>query len=144
MNVKQALTAFVVGAIFGIGLGISGMTMPSKVMGFLDLFGQWDPSLMFVMVGAIGVHAITYRFIRKRESPFLSTKWHVPTSNEITPKLLIGSLIFGLGWGLGGFCPGPAVTSVVSLHARPLLFVGTMIVGMFLYRFWESKTADRG
>lgn len=136
---KNGLAALVVGFIFAIGLGISGMTQPQKVVGFLDLFGNWDPSLIFVMVGGIIVHFVTYKLIRKRKSPLLSTSWHVPTKKEITPALIIGSVLFGIGWGLGGFCPGPAVTSLASFESKPLIFVLSMLVGMFLFRMVDKK-----
>jgi uncharacterized membrane protein YedE/YeeE len=136
---KNGLAALVVGFVFAIGLGISGMTQPQKVVGFLDLFGNWDPSLIFVMVGGIIVHFLTYKLIRKRKSPLLSTAWHVPTKKEITPALVIGSVLFGIGWGLGGFCPGPAVTSLASFESKPLIFVLSMLVGMFLFRLVDKK-----
>lgn len=128
------LTSFIVGFIFAIGLGISGMTQPQKVVAFLDLFGSWDPSLLFVMVGAIAIHFVSYKLIRKRKSPLFATDWQVPTKKEITPALIVGSLIFGIGWGLGGFCPGPALASLASLDYRPFIFVGSMLVGMILFK----------
>lgn len=136
---KNALAALVVGFIFAMGLGLSGMTQPQKVIGFLDLFGQWDPSLIFVMVGAILVHFVTYKLIRKKSSPLLSSHWHVPTKKEITPALLTGSFIFGIGWALGGFCPGPAITSVASFNKMPVIFVVSMLVGMLLFRLVDKK-----
>jgi uncharacterized protein len=136
---KNGLAALVVGFIFAIGLGISGMTKPQKVFGFLDIFGNWDPSLIFVMVGGIVVHFLTYKLIRKRKSPLLSAGWHVPTKKELTPSLITGSLLFGIGWGLGGFCPGPAVTSLASFELKPFVFVISMLLGMFLFRLLDSK-----
>ncbi len=136
---KNGLAALAVGFIFALGLGISGMTQPQKVIGFLDLFGQWDPSLIFVMVGGIIVHFITYRLIRKRSSPLFSTQWHVPIKKDITPALITGSFIFGVGWALGGFCPGPAVTSLASFESTPFIFVVSMIAGMFLFKILDSK-----
>lgn len=136
---KNSLVALVVGFVFAIGLGVSGMTQPQKVVGFLDLFGNWDPSLMFVMVGAILVHLIAYRFSKKLKSPLLDLKWHVPTKKEITKPLLLGSFLFGVGWGLGGYCPGPAMTSVASFELRPFIFVISMIVGMYLFKFVDKK-----
>jgi uncharacterized protein len=136
---KNALAALVVGFLFAVGLGISGMTQPQKVIGFLDLFGQWDPSLIFVMVGGITVHFLTYKLIRNRPSPLFSKQWLVPTKNEITPALIVGSLIFGIGWGLGGFCPGPAVTSLASFQLKPFVFVISMLAGMFLFRLVDKK-----
>lgn len=136
---KNNIAAFTVGFIFAIGLGISGMTQPQKVVGFLNLFGEWDPSLIFVMAGAIAVHFVTYRLIRKRATPLLAPKWHVPTKTEITPALVIGSVLFGVGWGLGGFCPGPAVTSLASFEIRPFIFVISMLVGMILFKQIDKK-----
>lgn len=136
---KNAIAALVVGFVFAIGLGLSGMTQPQKVIGFLDLFGQWDPSLIFVMVGAIVVHFITFKVIRKRNSPLFSSQWHVPTKKEITPALMIGAFIFGVGWALGGFCPGPAITSMASFDKTPFVFVISMLVGMVLFRQVDKK-----
>lgn len=136
---KNALSALAVGFIFALGLGLSGMTQPQKVIGFLDLFGNWDPSLIFVMAGAIVVHFVTYKLIRRRKSPLLSTQWHVPTKKEITPALIIGAFIFGVGWALGGFCPGPAITSLASFDKTPFVFVISMLVGMFLFRQIDKK-----
>lgn len=136
---KNAIAALVVGFIFALGLGLSGMTQPQKVIGFLDLFGQWDPSLIFVMIGAIIVHFITYKLIRKRRLPVFSTQWHVPTKNEITPALMMGAFIFGVGWALGGFCPGPAITSVASFQVTPIVFVVSMLVGMFIFKLVDKK-----
>ncbi|MFN3698306.1 MAG: DUF6691 family protein [Pseudobdellovibrio sp.] len=136
---KNALAALVVGFIFALGLGLSGMTQPQKVIGFLDLFGQWDPSLIFVMIGAIIVHFVTYKLIRKKNSPLLSSQWHVPTKKEITPALILGSFIFGVGWALGGFCPGPAVTSLASFDKTPIIFVASMLVGMLVFKVVDQK-----
>jgi uncharacterized membrane protein YedE/YeeE len=136
---KNAIAAFAVGLLFAIGLGFSGMTQPHKVIGFLDVFGQWDPSLMFVMAGAVIVHFVTYRLIRKRNSPLLTTTWHVPTSRELTPALMIGSFLFGVGWALGGFCPGPAVTSLASFTPGPVVFVVSMLVGMWTFNMLNKK-----
>jgi uncharacterized membrane protein YedE/YeeE len=136
---KNGLAALLVGFIFALGLGISGMTQPQKVLGFLDLFGNWDPSLMFVMVGAIGVHFVSYRLIRRRNSPLLSMKWHVPEKKEMTPALVGGAVIFGIGWGLAGFCPGPAITALASLSVKPLVFVVSMIGGMLIFRVVDRK-----
>lgn len=140
---KNALVALVVGFIFSLGLGLAGMTQPQKVIGFLDLFGDWDPSLMFVMIGAISVHFFTYRIIRKRNSPLLSAKWYVPTNNEITPALVGGSFIFGVGWALGGFCPGPAITSLASFDVKVITFVVSMILGMFIFKLVDKKIKFR-
>lgn len=127
------------GCFFGVGLVISGMTQPSKVIGFLDFFGDWDPSLAFVMLGAIGVHFFTYRYIAKRSAPLFAQEFLVPQRRDLNSKLLVGSGLFGVGWALAGYCPGPAVTSVVTLEPRTLVFVGTMVVGMLLQGFAASS-----
>lgn len=135
---KKNISSFVVGLVFAIGLGVSGMTQPQKVVGFLDLFGSFDPSLIFVMAGAIIVHFVTYRLIRKKDSPLLHPEWLVPTKKDITPALIIGSFIFGVGWALGGFCPGPALTSLASFELRPLIFIGSMVGGMLIFKWIDS------
>lgn len=120
---------------FGLGLGLSGMTLPSKVIGFLDVTGPWDPTLAFVMMGAIFVHAISFRLITKRTSPFLTTSFRLPTRNDIDSRLIIGALVFGLGWGLAGFCPGPAIVGLVSGIPAVFVFVASMLVGIYAHRF---------
>lgn len=141
MKSKQGIVAFISAIVFALGLGISGMTQPEKVMGFLSPLKNWDPSLMFVMVGAIAVHALALRFILKRPHPIFETKFYIPTLRQLDLRLLGGAAIFGMGWGLGGFCPGPAITSLVSGSLGPLVFVGAMAVGMLLARLAEPKPA---
>lgn len=136
---KNAVSTWFVGFLFAVGLGISGMTDPRKVIGFLDIFGKWDPSLIFVMLGSIALHFITFKIIRRRRSPLFSTEWHVPEKTKITSSLIFGSIVFGMGWGLAGYCPGPAIVSLASLEIRPLLFVGFMLVGMFLFQILDKK-----
>ncbi len=132
---RSMLTSFVSGVIFAVGLGIGGMTQPAKVIGFLDFAGNWDPSLAFVMIGAISVHAFLYRVIRKRPSPLFSPAFSLPTRTDIDLSLVGGAVIFGLGWGLAGFCPGPALTSLTSGNFSPVIFSTGMIAGMLLYEF---------
>lgn len=136
---KHAAVSFLVGLIFALGLGISGMTQPQKVIGFLDLTGAWDPSLIFVMAGAVGLHFLTYRLVRKKQTPLLDKIWHVPTSKEITPQLVVGSMMFGIGWGLAGYCPGPALTSLAGLNSRTLIFVASMVAGMIVFKLVEKQ-----
>lgn len=136
---KNNLSSFAVGFVFALGLGISGMTQPQKVIGFLDIFGKWDASLIFVMLGSILVHFITYKLIRKRNSPLLSAHWHVPQKTKLTKSLIIGSILFGVGWGLAGYCPGPALTGVGLLQSGSLLFVGSMLVGMYVFKMLDKK-----
>lgn len=137
MLARQNAIAFTVGFVFAIGLAVAGMTQPQKIIGFLSPWA-WDPSLLFAMLGAVGVHIVAYTLVRKRASPLLDTKWHVPTRKDVTSRLMIGSALFGIGWGLGGFCPGPGVTSLVSGDFQPVLFVGAMIVGMIAFKKTES------
>lgn len=137
---KNAVVSYIVGLLFAIGLGISGMTQPQKVINFLDFFRSWDPSLLFVMVGAIVIHYSAYFFIRKlRKTPLLDKEWHIPTKKDITPSLVVGSILFGIGWGLGGFCPGPAITSLFSFEIKPIAFIISMIVGMILFRIVDHR-----
>lgn len=128
---KKEIVALVSGFIFSIGLGISGMTQPQNVIGFLDL-QNWNPQLLFVMLGAVLTHAILYRIIRKRNTPMFDSVWHITTKKEINAKLIIGSAVFGIGWGIGGFCPGPAITSLVSFELNVYIFVISMLVGMYV------------
>lgn len=133
---RQNIISITVGFIFAIGLAVAGMTQPERIINFLNPW-DWDPSLLFVMIGAVGVHTIAYPLVRRRASPLLDTKWHVPTRRDVTGRLIIGSALFGIGWGLGGFCPGPGVTSLASLDLRAVLFVGAMLVGMILFKLTE-------
>jgi len=126
---RQSIVTFTVGFIFAIGLGVARMTQPQKVIAFLNV-QNWDPSLLFVMVGAIATHALFYPMIRRRHSPLFDTKWHLPTRQDITPRLILGSALFGIGWGIGGYCPGPALTSLASGDRQTIAFVAAMLAGM--------------
>ena len=130
---KQLLSAWFGGFIFAIGLGLSGMTDANKVIGFLNLAGDWDPSLAFVMVGAISVHLAFYKWGLKRETPLFSAQFYIPTRQDIDPKLLGGAALFGVGWGMGGFCPGPGLVSSAGLGTAALVFTGSMLLGMVLH-----------
>lgn len=129
------ISAFIVGLIFALGLGIGGMTQPGRVVGFLDIFGNWNPSLLFVMVGALIVHMSLYSLIRKRKTPVFASEFKIPTRTEIDRSLILGSVLFGLGWGLVGYCPAPAMTSIASLKLAPVIFVLSMLSGMVLFNF---------
>jgi uncharacterized membrane protein YedE/YeeE len=133
-------SAFVTGLCFGVGLILGGMTLPSKVVGFLDVTGDWDPSLAFVMGGALVVHLALYRWILRRPAPLLDVRFHLPTRRDLDPRLFAGAAIFGAGWGLAGYCPGPALVSVAA-GSRPLTFVAAMIAGMLLFKLQERLTA---
>lgn len=135
-------SAFIVGLIFGIGLIFGGMTNPAKVIGFLDIFGSWDPSLAFVMGGAILVGVIAFRFAKQRTTSFVGGAMHLPTSNDIDKRLVIGSVLFGAGWGMAGFCPGPAITSLGTGNPKAVIFVVAMVAGMAIFeladRYWHQ------
>lgn len=132
---KSIVTAAVCGLLFGIGLAASGMVNPAKVQGFLDLFGNWDPSLAFVMGGAVAVTAIGYPLVTKRPAPVCTAEFHIPGKKNIDANLIIGSGIFGIGWGLVGFCPGPAFSSLSLGLTSSWIFVAAMLAGMVAYRF---------
>jgi uncharacterized protein len=133
------LVSLLVGFLFALGLGVSGMTQPQRVVGFLDIFGTWNPALAFVMIGAIFVHAPFYFFIRKRKAPILTQQFQLPEVKKITLRLVIGSALFGIGWGLAGYCPGPAVTSLMSFNFNVYAFVASMILGMIFYKIIKEK-----
>lgn len=135
-HTKQNIIALFSGLIFAIGLAIAGMTEPQKIIGFLDPW-NWDPSLIFVMIGAVGLHFVTYRWTQKKSSPLFDTKWHIPTRKDLNARLVLGSALFGIGWGLGGYCPGPGLTSLFAPDVRPIIFVASMILGMFLFKKLE-------
>jgi len=135
---NAVLASFVSGVLFAVGLGVGGMTKPAKVTAFLDFFGDWDPSLAFVMIGAILMHAVLYRLIRRRPAPLFASAFSIPTRTDIDTRLVGGAALFGIGWGLGGFCPGPAVTSLASGRTSVMIFVVSMLVGMALYKGMES------
>jgi len=136
---NSLLASFVSGVIFAVGLAISGMTRPAKVTAFLDFFGDWDPSLAFVMIGAILVHAVLYRLIRQRSSPLFVSTFSIPTRADLDRRLVGGAALFGIGWGLSGFCPGPAVTSLASGRTSVVIFVVAMLAGMYLYTVRENR-----
>jgi len=131
------IAEFVVGLLFGSGLMLSGMTDPGKVIGFLDLFGTWDPSLALVMGGAIMVGFFAFTVAKKRTSNFLGGALHLPTNMGLDKKLVMGSLLFGAGWGLAGFCPGPALVSMADGQPKALLFVLAMLVGMLGFELMD-------
>ncbi len=141
---KHRISEFVVGLIFGIGLILSGMTDPGKVIGFLDLFGAWDPSLALVMGGAILVGVFAFALAKKRSTTFLGSALHLPNSRDIDKRLLLGSLVFGAGWGLAGFCPGPAIVSLGTGQPKAVVFVLAMLAGMLLFELSERRTQRLG
>ena len=138
---KSTLVSFLSGVIFALGLGIGGMTQPAKVIGFLDFTGNWDPSLAFVMLGAIGVHSLFYRMLRNRSSFRFSLEISLPSRTEIDSRLIGGSVTFGLGWGIAGYCPGPALTSLASGNSSAMIFSVAMIAGIFVFDFIRVLSA---
>lgn len=134
----QLILAFGIGLLFGLGLIVSGMTNPAKVQGFLDLAGAWDPSLLFVMGGAIAVAAIGFAFASRRRQALLGGPIRMPSATAIDRRLVLGSVAFGIGWGLAGFCPGPAIASLAAGSVKPLVFTAAMVAGMGLFELLES------
>ena len=137
----RVFSALMVGLVFGLGLIVSGMANPAKVLGFLDLFGRWDPSLAFVMAGAIAVAAPAFAFVGQRRGSRLSGALKLPTSRRIDRPLVLGSLAFGIGWGIAGFCPGPALVALGMGLPKALIFVAAMLAGMLLFEGLERLRA---
>ena len=133
---------FLLGLLFGMGLIDSGMSNPAKVLNFLDLVGTWDPSLAFVMGGAVLVAFFGYRIVLKREMPIIGAKFDVPTRTDIDMRLIVGPALFGVGWGLGGFCPGPALTAIGLAATGTLIFVPAMLLGMWIARLLAERRAS--
>lgn len=129
---SRHIVALVTGIIFGLGLAVSGMINPEKVLGFLDIAGNWDPSLALVMGGAVGVTLLTFRVVLKLPKPLFGTRFEIPASAAVDTPLLVGATIFGIGWGIAGYCPGPAIASLTMGTLEPVVFVAAFIVGNFL------------
>ncbi|MBN8747795.1 Sulphur transport [Xylophilus ampelinus] len=140
----NALTALLAGLVFGAGLLLSGMADPGKVLGFLDLAGTWDPSLAFVMAGAIAVAAPAFAWVRMRNSAWRGMALQLPTSRAIDRRLMAGSVVFGIGWGLSGFCPGPAVVAVGMGIGPAVVFAVAMLVGMAVFAWWDRQQRVTG
>lgn len=137
---KQVLPGASVGLLFGAGLALSDMINPARVLAFLDVAGAWDPTLAFVMAGALLPSAIGYRLIRNMSRPLMAREFSVPQKRAIEPPLLAGAAIFGIGWGLAGFCPGPAIAALGFGMWQPWLFVAAMLAGMFAHRLYEQNS----
>ena len=138
---RLMIASFVGGLVFGLGLLISGMTEPAKVLGFLDIFGAWDATLAFVMAGAVTVAAIGFALARRRSAPVLASHFSWPARSDIDAPLVIGSALFGIGWGLSGICPGPALVNLAGLSTPILVFVAAVVVGMFGHELWQRRNA---
>jgi len=136
------LVNLALGLLFGVGLVVSGMSDPTKVLNFLDLFGTWDPSLAFVMGGAVLVAFIGYRLVLSRGKPIIGGRFHLPSKNDIDGRVVVGPAIFGIGWGLGGFCPGPALTALGLGATGTLAFLPAMLLGMWAARLLAEGGAQ--
>ena len=136
---KVLAVSFLAGALFGVGLLVSGMTNPAKVIGFLDFAGAWDPSLMLVMAGAIAVYLPAFRIMRRRDFPIVAREWQLPATAGIDARLIGGSALFGVGWGIAGLCPGPAIVSAGAALGDALVFVGAMALGSLAARALEPR-----
>ena len=132
-------TSLLAGLVFGLGLIVSGMANPAKVIGFLDLAGPWDPSLAFVMAGAIAVGAVAFALAGRRRSSLIGAEMRLPAARAIDRRLIAGSLVFGIGWGIAGFCPGPALVALGMGQTKALIFVGAMLAGMGLFELLERR-----
>jgi uncharacterized membrane protein YedE/YeeE len=137
------ITAFIAGLVFGIGLIASGMANPAKVLGFLDLAGNWDPSLAFVMAGAIAVGLAAFQNASRRKASLLGAEFRLPVSRAIDRRLVGGATLFGVGWGVAGFCPGPAVVALGAGQIKALVFVAAMVGGMLLFEIFERVQRAR-
>ena len=137
----QPLVSLVAGVVFGLGLAVAEMTNPLKVLDFLDLAGNWDPSLAFVMGGAVLVTLVAFRFVLRRPAPLYGDRFHLPTLTQLDRKLLGGAALFGIGWGLAGYCPGPALATILSGNSETWLFVPAMLVGGALQR-WQNRRGE--
>lgn len=133
----SAITELLAGLLFGIGLMVSGMASPAKVQGFLDLAGRWDPSLAFVMAGAIAIGSLAFLIARRLKRSFLGLPVQLPASTTVTPRLVLGSAAFGVGWGLAGFCPGPALVALGAGYPKAIGFVAAMVAGMVVFELIE-------
>lgn len=137
----KLISALAAGLIFGFGLGLSQMVNPEKVLGFLDVGGAWDPSLAFVMIGAIAVGFFAFRFIPRASKPAFADVFQIPTRNDIDARLITGAVVFGVGWGLVGLCPGPAISSIAYGHYESLIFTAAMLAGFGLTGLVPSSPA---
>ncbi|ADO71678.1 DUF6691 family protein [Stigmatella aurantiaca] len=141
---KAIVSAGLMGVLFALGLGLGGMTHPEKVLGFLDVMGRWEPSLALVMGGALGVHALFLRWSRRWKAPVLAARFASPPYSRVDGSLVTGAALFGVGWGLVGYCPGPAFVALATGGRDALMFALSMLAGMLLFRFWTRFRAPVG
>ena len=139
----KLILSYIAGLIFGLGISISGMANPAKVLNFFDVAGSWDPSLAFVMGGALMVTAIGYRLVMRRAAPACDTQFHVPGNRQLDARLLGGSLVFGIGWGIAGFCPGGALPAIGTGRIEVLVFVAALIIGILIAKTLQTRTAAK-
>lgn len=139
----RLFTSYLIGLIFGIGISLSGMANPAKVLNFFDIAGTWDPSLAFVMGGALIVTALGYRFVLKRPAPLMATRFQLPTRRDLDLPLLGGSAIFGIGWGIAGFCPGGALPAIGTGRSEVFTFVAALLAGIFVAKLLKASLAGR-
>ena len=139
----RLIILFLIGLVFGVGISISGMANPAKVLNFFDFAGIWDPSLIFVMGGAVVVTFIGYRFVLKRPAPMMDVKFYLPTRRDLDLPLIAGSAVFGIGWGIAGFCPGGALPALGTGRSEVFIFVGALLAGIFAAKFLQSALAKR-
>jgi len=135
---KQDFLALASGTIFGVGLGLSQMIDRQRVLGFLNLAGTWDPTLLFVLAGAVAFTVVAFRFVLRRQIPLLGNKFYLPTRKDIDSNLILGTAIFGIGWGISGYCPGPGITALVLGSWNPVLFVLALLAGMFAFNRYKA------
>jgi uncharacterized membrane protein YedE/YeeE len=134
-----AFAAFISGLVFGVGLIVSGLVNPAKVLGFLDITGRWDPSLALVMAGAVAVGAVAFLVAEQRTESLLHAQMRLPATQQVDARLVIGSLLFGVGWGLAGFCPGPALVALGTGLPKAVIFVVSMLAGMAIFELLERR-----
>jgi len=139
----QWLAAAASGALFGVGLAISGMTKPAVILGFLDVAGAWNPALLFVLIGAVATTVIAFRFVLRQGKPLFDTRFHLSLAQQIDAPLLLGAAIFGIGWGLAGFCPGPALVALAAGAPLALVFVVAMLAGSQVQRYFATRAKIR-
>jgi uncharacterized membrane protein YedE/YeeE len=138
---RRELAALLCGTLFGAGLAAAGMTDPAKVLAFLDLLGDWDPTLMFVMAAAVGIAMLAFRWILRRPAPLFDETFHLPLRNELDARLIVGAMLFGIGWGLYGYCPGPALGALAYGQPEPFMFVAAMLAGILAD--WVLRRQDQ-
>lgn len=137
---KENAIALLAGLLFGLGLGLSQMINRDRVLGFLDVSGVWDPTLLFVLGGAVTVTVIAFRFVLRLSQPILVDKFQLPTKKDIDKPLIIGAAIFGIGWGIAGYCPGPGITALVLGIWNPILFMVAFLIGSLTYKWYSSES----